>query len=679
MDAYADGSTLNKKKPRSVDAALNRLYELSQKNNIAEDLSEEELTTIGKKVCEEFQIDLNSRSDWELAATRALDIALQKTTPKNTPFANASNIKWPLLLTAASQFNARSYPEICSADGIVKTIVVGKDEGVPKLDEQGQPVVDQQSGEPEWEIEPGAKAEKAERISEHMSYQLREEDVGWEDDMDTLLMQLPIVGDVVKKVYRGEDTPAVSEMLSALDFVVNQNTKSLDKCPRMTHRFRLYPYEIDERRADGRFRDVEYRASVTGDNDDQEPHELLEQHRRLDLDKDGYAEPYIVTVHRESEKVCRIVANFEADDVKSNDKRILSIKPAEYFVNFIFLPDPKGGFYGVGFGQLLGPLNAAIDSMVNQMTDAETLKISGGGFIGSGVRLKKNIIRRELGVWQYVNASGENLRNAMVPFEDKGASPVTFSLLELLLQAATDISSVKDILSGDSPQGETATTTLARVEQGLKVFTAIYKRVYRALTKEFKLRFRLNAKYLDQQAYFNVLDTTKAVSRTDYNEDDYDVCPQADPRLVTDMQRLKRAEALLATAQINPAGIPEILKRYYTAVGAEDVDALLPKQDQPDPAQELAIANAEAEVKKTTAEAGLAEAKTEQVTAEIGQEDNRQQLAALEALDDSTRHDDQMENDRVSIVADHKKAEEDRKVMSAKAAQSNKAKRPGQS
>src|SRR6185436_20769264 len=122
---------------------------------------------------------------------------------------------------------------------------VGKDDGVPQLDQQGQPIVDPNTGEPAWQIEPGAKAEKAERISEHMTYQLTEEDVGWEDDMDTLLMQLPIIGDVVKKVRRGEDTPAVSEMIPALDFVVNQNTKSLKTCPRMTHRLRLYPYEIE--------------------------------------------------------------------------------------------------------------------------------------------------------------------------------------------------------------------------------------------------------------------------------------------------------------------------------------------------------------------------------------------------------------------------------------------------
>lgn len=660
MDAYASGSTL-KKKPRQ-SAVLNRLYELSQSNNIAEELDEKELSSLGRAVCEEFQIDLTSRSEWEETAKKAMDVALQVSKAKNYPFANASNVKWPLLLVAASQFNARAYPEICSSKGIVKAKVIGNDEGEPEIDPQtGQQAVDQQTGKPVWKVEPNAKAEKAERIAEYMSYQLTDEMSGWQADTDVLLMQLPIIGDVVKKVYY-TDEGVVSEMIPALDFVVNQSTKSLKKCPRMTHRFRLYPYEIEERKNDGRYLDVDYPGNGTS-NDKDAPHELLEQHRRIDLDKDGYPEPYIVTVHKDSEKVCRIVANYEGEDIVANDKKVLRIEPAEYFVNYIFLPDPKGGFYGIGFGQLLAPISAAIDTTFNQMLDAGHLQNSGGGFIGSGIRLKKAILRMEPGVYHSVPSTGDNLRNAIVNMEHPGPSPVLFQLLGLMIEAAKDITAVKDILTGDSPQGETATTTLARIEQGLKVFTAIYKRVYDALKEEFRLIFKQNAKHLSQEKYFNVLDTVKAVEKSDFDIKSYDVCPVADPSVVTDMQRLKKADAVLQTAQINQGGVQEILKFYYNSIGlsVDEISKLVPEQQGPSPAEQLQLATIKAELDKTGAETQLTEAKTQQTEASVPieakkaeQEDQRLGLAGMQAVDQMQQHDDHVQIEHAGMVLDQK-------------------------
>lgn len=663
-------STSETRKRRSSNADLNKLYDLSESDNIAADWEKTEegktkLANLGKRVCEEFQIDLDSRSEWEKTAEKAMKAARQVSEPKSYPWAGASNVKWPLVTVAALQFNARSYPEIVAPSGVVGAKVKGSDDGVPAVDQNGQPIAipNPQTGElePQWQKEPGAKAAKAERVKKYMdNYILRKMD-GWERDTDTLLMQLPIIGDVVKKVYPS-DKVCASEMISAFDFVVNQKTRSLSKCPRMTHVLRLYPHEIEERIADERFIDFEYdRGSDDGPNDEEAAQEFLEQHRRADLDV-GIRVPIIVTVHKKSEKVCRVVVNFEPEAVESNDKRILRIPPAEYFINYIFFPDPEGGFYGVGFGHILKPLSDTIDTTVNQMIDAGTLQNSGGGFIASGVRLKKGVIKRELGVYTTVSATGENLRNAIVPFEDAGPSPVLFQLLGLMLDVSRDITSVKDILTGDSPQGETATTTLARIEQGMKVFTAIYKRVYEAGGRELNLIY----KYLAERAtelegdYQTFMDEPNVSMAEDFNLQDYDICPEADPRLVTDQQRMKQAEALMATVQLNPAGAPEILRRFYTAIGATDIDKLLPPQ-QPDPMQQLQLEGAVAEVEKTKTEGQLNEAKTVETLAGIEQENTRLALEGFKAVGEQQMQDDAASTEKAGMVLDEARAEKDRK------------------
>src|SRR3990167_10899566 len=330
-----------------------------------------------------------------------------------------------------------------------------------------------------------------------MSWQLLYEMEEWEEDTDVLLHHLPIVGCVFRKVYRDEEENRNrAEMVPAIHLVVNQKTKGLKKCPRISHEIFYYPDEIQEKQLNETWRDVELGLPAEAADDKDAPHWFIEQHRLIDLDDDGYREPYIVTVHRDTCKVVRIVANYEFEEIKHNGKRITKIPKDQYFVKYSFLPDPKGGFYDVGFGKLLESLSETIDTMINQMIDAGHLQIAGGGFIGSGVRLKKGEIRLSPGKYVNVEAPGSVLKDAIVNMEHPGPSAVHMSLLELMLSAATDITAVKDILTGDTGDKgvQTATTTPAMIEQGLKVFTAIYKRVDRALKQEVKLLFYLKAK-----------------------------------------------------------------------------------------------------------------------------------------------------------------------------------------
>lgn len=576
--------------------------------NVAEAFRDDpKLASLGELVTREYKIDKASRSDWEDTARRAMDMAKQKRETKNTPWENASNVKYPLLTTAALQFAARAYPAIVEGPRIVKCQVMGAD-----------PM--------------GEKSAKADRVSQHMSYQLLYEVENWEGDMDTLLHQIPIIGCSFKKIYEhdGEQAGFCNDLVSAFDLVVNQRAKSLETVPRITHVFPLYPHEIEERRRSGYFLDEELPGVGTDSNDTDAPHMFLEQHRYWDADGDGIKEPWIVTVHEETNKVVRIKPAFDLQKVELDQQRgrIRKFERKQYFVMFSFLPDPEGGFYPIGFGKLLESISDVIDTTINQMMDAGTLQNAGGGLIGGGIQLPKAKIRVKPGEYVSVQNVGAELKNNIVPFEHPGPSPVLMSLLELLLSAAKDIAAVKDILTGETPENQTATSTMAAIEQGLKVFTAIYKRIFRALKAEFKLIYEINKTTLDQPKYFALLDQAPAapmggnggppmeqqpgvVNPTDY-DDSLDVKPVCDPKNVTDMQRMTRAQFVMEqVANGNPFinGF-EATRRALEAAGVEDVKAVL-VPPEPKPQDQLQIEGMAAEVDKTKAQSEQARAAAE--------------------------------------------------------------------
>lgn len=616
-----------RKKTPALEKTLAKLLAYEQSQNIAQEIydgqdGEQKLSDIASEVDRKYEIDKKSRSEWEEMSKRAMDLALQIRQPKNYPFEKAANIKYPLVTVAALQFGARAYPAIIDGFRIVKGQVVGNDSGVPMLNDNKEPRVDPVSGEPLWIKKPGEKRGKADRVSKHMSYQLLNEMPEWEEDTDVLIHHLPIVGCAFRKVWRAETMDRnKSEMVPAKHLVVNNKCRSLDEAPAVTHEVFLYPQEIEERKLSGLWLDIDLPCpSSDGDNDDDAPHMFLEQHRFIDLDEDGYKEPYIVTVHKDSCQVVRIVANFTMDKVKDNGKRIVRIQKDQYFIKYIFLPDPKGGFYGIGFGQLLESLGETIDTTINQMLDAGHLQNAGGGFIGTGIRLKKREIKVSPGKFEQVEVSG-TLRDQILPHQFQGPSPVLFQLLGMMVEAAKDITAVKDILTGDTNgQTQTATTTLAMIEQGLKVFTAIYKRIYRALKDEFKLLFELNARHIDEQAYYTFQDQQEVVQKSDYDLASLDICPVADPKMVTDMQRMTHAQ-LLMQIQEHPVfgkiqNPEEALRRVYEAAGTEEPDRLIVKQQGPSPAEQLQMQELQSKTAKNMAGAQKDAAQADKTTAE---------------------------------------------------------------
>ena len=355
------------------------LEELLVSPNIAEMLDDQSLETIGMRSVQEYEMDRTSRQDWEKKMEDSMKLALQVVEAKSFPWPNSSNVKFPLITIAALQFHARAYPALIPGKDIVKCRVNTVDPD-------------------------GMKQFRAERIENHMSYQLLEQDENWEDQMDKVLITTPIIGCSFKKTYWSQRSKSnVSELVLARDLVVDYWTKSLDTANRITQVIYLTKNDLRERTVRGIYRDIDLGQAQPKDpnpvrdqaqgvhpsNDDRDmPYEVLEQHRYIDLDGDGYAEPYIVTVHKDSKKVLRIVANYFDDSIERVRGSIVFIKPEQYFTKFSFIPSPDGGFYDLGFGVLLGPLNESINTLVNQLIDAGTMSVTAGGFLGRGIKIR---------------------------------------------------------------------------------------------------------------------------------------------------------------------------------------------------------------------------------------------------------------------------------------------------
>ena len=565
-------------------ANIKKLEKFIKSVNIAKHLDEEKLNEIGDRVVSDFQLDQDSCDDWRKQNERALKLAKQVKEEKSFPWPGAANVKYPLITTGAIQFASRAYPEIVKDNmGIVKAKIVGKDDD-------------------------GMKRARADRVSAFMSYQFSEEICDWEEDTDRLLHILPVIGCLFRKsFYNYLERRNDSVFLLPDECVVNYKTKNMKQCRRISHVLCFYENDIWERKRDGLWLDADLgRGQGENEPDDDLPHEFIEQHRYIDLDDDGYAEPYIVTVHKERKKVVRILARYDEKLVELNDKdEVVRIKPHEYFVKYGFIPSPDGGFLDIGFGSLLEPINESVNTCINELLDAGAVHNAGGGFIGKGVNIKGGRMNFEPFEWKVIDSYGQDLRQNIFPLPTREPSQVLYLLTTLLIDAGKDISSVKNVLMGEKP-GENVSNELfvSMVDQGLKVFSGIYKRVYRSLRKEFKLHYKLNARYLDEKRAYYVLDDEAFALKKDFNYRDCDVVPVADPNMALDAQRIARAMALkdnIMLPGIDPMGVTE---RWLDALNIDKEGIFNPNAPQkPDPKAEkiyleMGIIRAKADLEK---------------------------------------------------------------------------------
>jgi len=342
---------------------------------------------------------------------------------------------------------------------------------------------------------------------------------------------------------------------------------------------------------------------------------FLEQHRWYDLDDDGYQEPYIVTVHEQTQKLVRIAPRFATDGIIRNPEndKIIKIVAEQYFTRYLFMPAIDGGFYGMGFGSLLMSTNSAINTLINQLLDAGTISNRQSGFLGRGLRLSKGkSLTVRAGEWKPVESTGDDLKKNIFPLPVREPSNVLFQLLGLLIDSGKELAGMTEILAGNSPGANVpAESVLALIEQGLQVYSAIHKRIYRAQYKELQKLRRLNALYLDQMTYSLMLDDSSTPDvQADFAAKDLDIVPVADPNNTTMMQRMLKAKAML---ELRGQGLndQEILRRYLLAMNIEDVENIIPQEEQEDPRQELEVQKLQQEIEELAAEVAKIKSETE--------------------------------------------------------------------
>lgn len=504
------------------------LRQLLESTNIAEKLDEDKLQKIGKQALEGFELDRLSREHWEKQSEEWTKLATQVRENKSWPWVNASNVKYPLLTTASMQFAARAYPSLVPSDGkVVKSKVIGKDPD-------------------------GKKYELADRVSTYMSYQLMHELENWEEDMDKLLIMLPVVGTVFKKTYWDSIRKApASDIVLPKNLVVNYWARSIKEAERVSQIIEMSPRILKERQLGNVFLDVDLgdapvplEKSGAPAYDETTPYTIIEQHTYLDLDEDDYPEPYIVTFHLETAKVLRIAARFDEDKIVEEDGKIIKIEPIQYFTKFGFIPNPDGSFYDLGFGVLLGPINESVNTLINQLIDSGTLNNLQSGFLGKGLKVRMGETKFQPGEWKAVNSTGDDLKKQIVPLPSKEPSNVLFQLMGSLITSGKELASVAEIFVGKMPgQNTPATTTMATIEQGMKVFTAVYKRIYRSLEEEFIKLFDINSTYLNPNTYQEVLGVN--IGPDDFTQEQYKICPGADPTAVSQTEKLLKAQGLM--------------------------------------------------------------------------------------------------------------------------------------
>jgi chaperonin GroES len=548
--------------------------EMSLQPNLAANMSEEDRNLIGQWCLHGFEEDKTSRAAWEARYARVLNTALQVMENKTYPWPNCSNVKFPLLTISAISFHSKAYPALVPAQGAVHCVPVGVDP-------------------------PDSEIDRCARIGGHMSYQLQE-CTNWEAETDKGLIALPILGTVFKKTYYDPiSRQRRSDLVLPQNLVVHYYTSSLDTCPRISEMFERTRQEVTDYELQGLWLEgtksppapsidalEAARNKAQGVNPPQPAPTpslslaFIEQQCMLDLDHDGYDEPYTVVIERVTGKVRRIITRYRPRDItykSGSSGTVRRITAEQCYTKIPFIPSPDGGFYDVGFGSLIGPLNDSVDSLINQLIDGGTMATLGGGFLGRGVRIKKGTTAFTPFEWKVVDSTGDDLRKSIYPLDVREPSRVLLELLTFLVDFASRISSANEVQLGEA-LGQNAKSEVVQIlnENGSRTFAAIFKRIHRATKEEFRKFYLLNRRNPIEGEYRRDGKWFK-VSEQDYQAEDYGVMPVADPNIVTDSQKRAQAQLVFQTASTVPGhNIDAVVRRYYRAFGVTDIDTIFP-------------------------------------------------------------------------------------------------------
>ncbi len=547
-----------------------KLEQLVREPNLVEYIEKADLGIIAQDVITSHQQDFDSRAKWEHLTEEVLKLANMEKEIKNTPWPNASNVKYPIICTAVLQFAARTYPEIVRNGKVVDIAVTAQD--------------------PTGQIQ-----DKARRVAQKMNDQLLVESDTWETSFDKLLHAIPLVGHAFKKVYYDPVKMAnVSELIPYTDIAIHQDIESLEKAPRVTHSMKKTKNELLEMIRLDLFSisDESKLDTLSKKHDGDERIDILEQHRFLDLDGDGYEEPYIVTVLKDSDECLRIVSRFNTPDIRFNKKGdVQAIDPEQYFQDYICMHNPDGSYWGLGLGHLLLDLNASIDTILNQLIDSGTLSNMQSGFADRSVRVKGGDFQVQMGkIAKLDTALTGALRDHIYMMEFKEPSTVLYQLLQVLIQSAKELASINDATMGQEHVQNVASSVIAsQIEQGTKIFSGIQRRLFRGLKKEFQALFRLNSLFLDMDQYAKQCALPVEQVMDDWDTEGIDIKPVADPAMGNESSRLQRAQAILELCS-NPAFQDKVNKHeagriYLEAIKAPNIERILipPDPEAPPP------------------------------------------------------------------------------------------------
>ena len=557
---------------------------VNHNSNLAEFLDEGYLGELSVELRSAYEDDLESRSEWEETYTKGLDQLGIKHEERTQPFEGASGVTHPLISESVTQFQAQAYKELLPSGGPVQTQVMG--------------------------VQDVAREEQAARVKDFMNYQLTEVMEEFDPDMDQLLFYLPLSGSTFKKVYYDTTKQrAVSKFLPAQDLVVPYAATDLLSATRITHVLRMDKNEIRKMQVTGMYRDVE--LSKFDPNEDEvrqkvdeiqgtsrtyrdETYTLLEMHVDIDLEgfedmsptgePTGIALPYIITIDEGSGEVLCIRRNFEEGTVLA--------KKIQYFVHYRFMPGL--GFYGFGLIHMIGGLGRAATSILRQLIDAGTLANLPAGFKARGVRVRNDDEPLQPGEWRDIDAPGGNIRDAIIPLPYKEPSGTLAQLLGALIEGGRRFVSLADQQTGDGNSAAPVGTTVALLERGMKVMSAIHKRLHYSQKQEFRILSRIFSENLPAEYPYDVAGAERTIKAEDF-DNRVDVLPVSDPNIFSMAQRVTLAQTQLQLAQSNPQihNLHASYRRMYQALEVQNIDEILPPPAEPQPI-DAAVENARA-------------------------------------------------------------------------------------
>ena len=555
-------------------AMLEAEVEIPHNANLAEYLEESQLGEISNSLQAAYEDDLQSRQEWEEAYTKGLDLLGIKTIERTEPFQGASGVTHPLIAESVTQFQAQAYKELLPASGPVKTQIIG--------------LVDAE------------REAQAARVKDFMNFEITETMEEYDPDMDQLLFYLPLSGSCFKKVYWDMTLQrAVAQFVPAQDLVIPYTATNLNTASRVTHVLRMDENDIRKMQIAGLYRDIELSATDEANDivrekvDDlqgtsksylDETYTLLEMHVNLDIEgfedmspdgePTGIQLPYIVTLDKGSGKILSILRNFDEDTDLA--------KKRQYFVHYKFMPGL--GFYGFGLVHMIGGLGRAATSILRQLIDAGTLSNLPGGFKAKGIRVRNSDEPIQPGEWRDMDAPGGDLRNSLMPLPYKEPSATLGQLLGSLIEGGRRFISLADEQVGNMNQEAPVGTTVALLERGMKVMSAIHKRLHYAQKTEFRILARIFGDNLPQEYPYEVSGAPRTVFAADF-DNRVDVIPVSDPNIFSMAQRVTLAQTQLQLAQSAPQmhNLHAAFRRMYQALEVQNIEELLPPPPKPQP------------------------------------------------------------------------------------------------